>query len=86
MADLCWINREGEVSYRESTRRTKKPNGTPSVPPWSKFMTPTVETSNTYDPLTGAGSSGGSKTVNSVSARKKKENTPVLDDWESFDG
>lgn len=87
MADLCWINREGEVSYRESTKQpTKKPDGTSSVAPWSNFMPSTVEPSkNIFTALTGAETAGSSKPINNVSARKKKEDTPVLDDWENFE-
>jgi transcriptional repressor NF-X1 len=85
MADLCWINREGEISYRESTRQTKKPNGTTSVAPWSKFMTPpTFETPNTYDALTGAGTAGSSKSTNvsrgqSCFFKKEKNKTNISD-------
>ena len=86
-AELCWINREGQVSYRESTRQQqKKANESTSAAPWSKFMAPTFESSNTYDALSGVGTSAGSSAVNRVVAKKKKESTPVLDDWESFEG
>jgi len=88
-AELCWVNREGQVSYRESTRQQqKKPNESSSVAPWSKFMTPKVETSNTYDALSAAAKSGGSTSTNGVAMKKKKkeEDVPVLDDWENFEG
>lgn len=87
-AELCWVNREGQVSYRESTRQqTKKPSESTSIAPWSKFMTPKVETSNAYDALSAATKSGGSVSANGVAAKKKKEEAvPVLDDWENFEG
>jgi hypothetical protein len=90
-AELCWVNREGQVSYRESTRQQqqpKKPSESTSVAPWSKFMTPKVETSNTYDALSAAAKSGGSTSTNGVATKKKKkeEDVPVLDDWENFEG
>ena len=86
-AELCWINREGQVSYRESTRQQqKKPNESTSVAPWSKVMAPKFESSNTYDALSGVGTSTARSAVNGVVAKKKKESTPVLDDWESFEG
>jgi len=86
-AELCWINREGQVSYRESTRQQqKKPNESTSVVPWSKFMAPKFESSNVYDALTGVGTSTARSAVNEVVAKKNKESTPVLDDWESFEG
>jgi hypothetical protein len=87
-ADLCWINREGGITYRESTRQNKKPNDpSTSAAPWSKFMTPKVETANTFEALSGAGKSGGGNViVNGPDVKKKKkEETPVLDDWESFE-
>jgi hypothetical protein len=85
-AELCWINREGQVSYRESTRQQqKKPNESTSVAPWSKVMAPKFESSNTYDALSGVGTSTARSAVDGVT-KKKKESTPVLDDWESFEG
>jgi hypothetical protein len=85
--DLCWINREGGVSYRESTRQNRKLNdASSSAAPWSKLMTPKVETANTFDALNGAGKSVRGNTVdNGATARRKREETPVLDDWESFE-
>lgn len=84
-AELCWINRESQVSYRESTRQqTKKPIEPSSVISWSKLMTPKFESSNTYDALSGI--ANGSSVVKGVSGKKKKETVPVLDDWESFEG
>jgi hypothetical protein len=87
-ADLCWVNREGGVSYRESTRQTRKLNdASSSAAPWSKLMTPKVETANTFDALNGAGKSvvGNTVTDGATARRKKREETPVLDDWESFE-
>ena len=86
-AELCWINREGQVSYRESTRQQqKKANESTSVAAWSKFMTPKFGSSNTYDALSRLGPSTSTSTADGVSGKKKTESTPVLDDWESFEG
>ena len=91
-AELCWVNREGTVSYRESTRQQTKKTVEPVAAPWSKFMPPKVETSNTYGLLSGAiavassvGSSG-SRLVTAVkSAKIRKKEEPILDDWEAFE-
>jgi hypothetical protein len=83
-AELCWINRESQVSYRESTKQqTKKPVEPSPVIPWNKLMATKFESSNTYNALSGI--AGGSSTVKGASM-KKKETVPVLDDWESFEG
>jgi hypothetical protein len=89
-ADLCWINREGTVSYRESTRQqsqtSKKPAESSSVAPWSKFMPPKVETSNNFDVLSGVAKLNVNGVVPApASAPKKKKEEAVLDDWESFE-
>lgn len=91
-AELCWVNREGQVSYRESTKLAKKSfesSGAP-IAPWSKYLTPKVETSNSYDPLSGAGTSVSAPvaSVTNVPKKKKKQEQevmPVLDDWEKFE-
>jgi hypothetical protein len=88
--ELCWVNREGNVSYRESTKQqTKKPiESTAATGPWSKFVTPRVETSNTYEVLT-----GGARTVDSINVsdkptkgKKQEEVAAVPDNWENFEG
>ena len=93
-AELCWINREGTVSYRESTRpqnqTSKKPAESTSAPSWSKFMPPKVETSNYFDVLSRMAKlhvNGVNPTPapNPPAPKKKKEEEPVLDDWESFE-
>ena len=90
--ELCWVNREGNVSYRESTRQLSKKPSEPPAAPWSKFMPPKVEMSNTYDALSGVGgvASGprsSTPTTLSASARKvRQQELPVLEDWESFEG
>jgi hypothetical protein len=96
-AELCWVNREGQVSYRESTRQqsSNKPSTSTSVALWSKLATPKFETPNTYDALGVGGkipaSWSASSSANGVVAAKPKkkvqeeENIPVLDDWESFE-
>lgn len=88
-ADLCWINREGAVSYRESTRQQNQNNKKPTEPssgvPWSKFMPPKVETSNNFDVLNGMAKLNVNGTVPAVPKKKKREEEPVLDDWESFE-
>jgi hypothetical protein len=83
-AELCWINRESQVSYRESTKQQTKKSIEPSpVIPWNKLVTPKFESSNTYNALSGI--AGGTSAVTGANT-KKKETVPVLDDWESFEG
>ena len=90
-ADLCWINREGTVSYRESTRQqnpnSKKPAESTSTAAWSKSMPPRVETSNNFDVLSRMAklNVNGAAAAPSVPKKKKEEVEPVLDDWESFE-
>ena len=83
-AELCWVNKEGEVSYRESTRQQSKKPAAPasSVAPWSKSMPPQLETMNTFHALH-VGTSQPVKAA--VAAKKKKDDARVLDDWESFE-
>jgi transcriptional repressor NF-X1 len=65
-AELCWVNREGTVSYRESTRtQPSKKSVEPSAAAWNKFLLPKVETSNSYGAL--GGSSGQHRVVGSSS-------------------
>lgn len=75
-AELCWINREGQVSYRESTRQLNKAIQSAPVPPWNKPMAPKFESSNVYDALSGVGASASSATVNSVTAKKERRSRP----------
>ena len=90
MAELCWVNREGRVSYRESTRQQeKKAIQSTSAAPWNQFTHPKVETSNMYDALTGAGKIGRSLPSDGEAKKKKKQledQASVLDDWEAFEG
>ena len=87
MAELCWVNREGNISYRESTRQQSKKalDPTSQSESWSKFLAPKVETSNVYDVLSGGVSASSNANV-IIKSRKSKEKIPVLDDWETFEG
>lgn len=88
-AELCWVNREGHVSYRESTRQQQKKGGEPSsLAAWDKFRPPKVETSNVYEVLTGGGRIGEDLSDKVAKKEKKKQEegkAPLLDDWESFE-
>ena len=87
-AELCWVGREGQVSYRESTRQQpKKSAETTPAAPLRKFRLSKVETSNLYDILSSAGNNADdTDLMSSLSKKKKKEEgSSVLDNWESFE-
>ena len=87
-AELCWVNREGQVSYRESTKQQKKPvePKDPGVT-WNKFVTlPRFDSSNAYDVLNAPVSTTSKGHVAKVKKEvKKADEVPVLDNWESFE-
>jgi transcriptional repressor NF-X1 len=89
-AELCWINREGQVSYRESTRQQQKKGGeSSSSAVWNKFGPPKVETSNVYNVLTGGGKIDEDLSSDRVAKKEKKKQEEgkvlLLDDWETFE-
>jgi hypothetical protein len=88
-AELCWVNREGQVSYRESTRQQKKPaEAKDPAAVWSKHLNPPkFESSNTYDMLNASKNAGaGTNGIRVKKEDKKADVEPVLDNWESFEG
>jgi hypothetical protein len=88
-AELCWVNREGQVSYRESTRHQKKPaEAKDPAAVWSKYLNaPKFDSSNAYDVLTASKVPGAGTSAVKVKKKedKKAEVEPVLDDWEKFE-
>lgn len=89
-AELCWVNREGQVSYRETTRQQKKP-AEPKDPAamWNKYLNPPkFDSSNAYDVLNASKNSGVNANSVKVKKEEKKEDIqiPVLDSWENFEG
>ena len=87
-AELCWVNREGQVSYRESSRQQKKPvEAKDPAALWSGYLnTPRFESSNTYDVLNASKNAGAISHGVKVKEEKEKNSVPVLDSWENFEG
>jgi hypothetical protein len=84
-AELCWLNKDRQISYRESTRQPSKPSTEkPSAIPWDKFLPPKVETSNTYDALSKDVESEKNASGKRI-GKKVEELLPTLDNWESFE-
>ncbi|GAO47095.1 hypothetical protein G7K_1307-t1 [Saitoella complicata NRRL Y-17804] len=86
-AELCWIGRDGKVSYREST----KVAGASGAGAWGKKLTPaTTSIANAFSMLNLAGppeqrasASSWRKPVE-VPEVKPVANEPVLDDWQAM--